>query len=168
MQWPLVYLDRYCTQFRIHFLQGPRAGISGLSPLLRTCQNELLIPINAKFTFCSLFDSLSSFQQVANLRIFTTLTIGRLNEAQCHSAIGMVEGGWSFNKVARRMGCSNQTIMKRVERNASTGSVSDRQRLGRVKITSQRQDQNMVLSHLRNRFRTAVKWLFIIWCRVWE
>ena len=64
---------------------------------------------------------------------------------------------WLSRKVARRMGCSHQTIMKLAERNATTGSVSDRQRSGRQKVTSQRQDRNIVLSHLRNRFRTAVK-----------
>ena len=59
------------------------------------------------------------------------------------------------HSVARRMGCSHQTIMKLVERNATTGSASDRQRPGRK--TSQRQDRNIVLSHLRNSFRTGVK-----------
>ena len=83
--------------------------------------------------------------------------MGRLNEAQRHRAVGMVDGGLSFSKVARRMGCSHQTMMKLAERNATTGSESDRQRPGRQKVTSQRQDQNIVLSHLRNRFRTAVK-----------
>ena len=69
----------------------------------------------------------------------------------------MVEGELSFREVARRMGCSYQTIMKLVERNDTRGSVSDRQRPERQKVTSQRQDRNIVLSHLRNRFRTAVK-----------
>ena len=61
--------------------------------------------------------------------------MGRLNEAQRHRAVGMVEGGLSFREVARRMGCSHQTIMKLVERNAATGSVSDRQRPGRQIVT---------------------------------
>ena len=47
--------------------------------------------------------------------------------------------------------------MKLAVRNATTGSVSDRKRPGRQKVTSQRQDRNIVLSHLRNRLRTAVK-----------
>ena len=57
--------------------------------------------------------------------------MGRLNEAQRHRAVGMVEGGLSIREVARRIGCSNQTIMKFIERNAITGSVSDSQRPGR-------------------------------------
>ena len=55
----------------------------------------------------------------------------RLNEAKSQGAVGMAEGGLSFCEVARRMGCSHQTIIKLVERNATTGSVSDRQRPGR-------------------------------------
>ena len=66
-------------------------------------------------------------------------------------------GEVSFHEEARRMGCSHQTIIKLVERNATTCSVSDRQRPGRQEVTSQRQDRNIVLSHLWNRFRTAVK-----------
>ena len=69
----------------------------------------------------------------------------------------MVEGGLLFSEAARRMGCSHQTIMKLVERNATIGSVSDKQRPGRVKVTSQRQDQNILLSHHLNCFRTVVK-----------
>ena len=83
--------------------------------------------------------------------------MGRLNEAQRHRAVGMVEGGLSFREVASRMGCAYQTIMKLVERTATTDSVSDRQRPGCQKVTSQRKDRNKVLLHLRNGFRTAVK-----------
>ena len=55
------------------------------------------------------------------------------------------------------MGCSHHTIMKLVERNATTGSVSDRQHPRRQKVTSRQQDRNIVLAHLRDRFRTSVK-----------
>ena len=55
------------------------------------------------------------------------------------------------------MGCSHQTIMKLVERNATTGSVSDRQRPGRQKSNVTTAGSNKMLSHLRNRFRTAIK-----------
>ena len=51
-----------------------------------------------KFTFCSLVNSLTLFQQNANLRIFTTFTMGRLNEAKRHRSVGMVEGGLSSVK----------------------------------------------------------------------
>ena len=69
----------------------------------------------------------------------------------------MVESGLSFREIARRMGCSHQTIMKLVERNAVAGFVSDRQRPGRQKVTSGRQGRNIVLAHLWDRFRTSVK-----------
>ena len=76
--------------------------------------------------------------------------MGRLSEVQRHRALGMVEGGMSFREIGRRLGCSHQTIMKLVERNATTGSVNDIQRPGRQKVTSVRQDRNIVLSHLRD------------------
>ena len=119
--------------------------------------------INAKITFCSLFYSLTLFQQNANFRIFTTSTMGHLNEAQYHRAVGMVEGRLSFREVAKRMGCSHQTIMKLIERNATTGSVSDRQRPGRLKVTSQCQDRNIVQSHLRNCFGVKTVQILIRW-----
>ena len=62
------------------------------------------------------------------ISFFVTSKMGRLNEVQRHRAFGLVEGGLSFREVGRRMGCSHQTIMKLVERNANTGSVCDRQR----------------------------------------
>ena len=94
-----------------------------------------------------LFDSLTMIQQKANFRIFTTSTMGGLNEAQRHHIYIMVEDGLSFCEEARKMDCSHQTIMKLVERegrNATTG-LSDRQCPGRLKVTSQLQDRNIVL-----------------------
>lgn len=69
----------------------------------------------------------------------------------------MIEGGLSCREVARRMGCSHTTVMRLIERNNNTGSVNDRQRPGRQRSTTRQQDRYIVLSHLRDRFRTAVK-----------
>ena len=81
----------------------------------------------------------------------------RLNDAQRHSAIGMIDGGLSYREIARHLWCSHQTIMKLVQRHEQTGSVSDRPRPGREKVTSRRIDRDIILAHLRNRFRTATK-----------
>ena len=81
----------------------------------------------------------------------------RLNEVQCHRALGMVEEGLSFREVGRRMGCSHQAIIKLVKRNANTGSVCDRQSPGRQRVTSRQQDQHVYLTHLRDRFKTSVQ-----------
>ena len=48
-------------------------------------------PDSQKVTFSSSFDTMAFFRQNANFRIFITLIIGRLNEAQRHRAVGVVE-----------------------------------------------------------------------------
>ena len=80
-------------------------------------------------------------------KCFCNPKMGRLNEVQRHRALGMVEGGLPFREVGRRMGCSHQTIMKLVERNANTGQ----------RVTSCQQDQHVYLTHLRDRFKTSVQ-----------
>ena len=83
--------------------------------------------------------------------------MGRLDEVQRHRALGMVEGGLSFHEVGRGMGCSHQTIMKLVERNANTGSLCDRQCPGRQRVKSRQQDQHVFLTLLRDTFKTSVQ-----------
>ena len=49
------------------------------------------------------------------------------------------------------------SIARLVERHKATGSVIDRQRPGRERVTTRQQDRYIVLSHLRDRFRTSVE-----------
>ena len=60
--------------------------------------------------------------------------MGRLNDAQHNQAIGMITGGM-YREVARHMNCSNQTISRLVKRHTVTGSVGDRPRPGRQRVT---------------------------------
>ena len=83
--------------------------------------------------------------------------MGRLSNVDRHRALGMVEGGLSYRQVAERMGCSHTTIARLVERHNPTGSVDDRQCPGRERVTTCQQHGYIVLSHLRNRFRTSVE-----------
>jgi len=53
------------------------------------------------------------------------------------------------------MGCSHQTITKLIQRYNDTGPVKDRQRPGRQRVTSVRQDRQIVITHLRDRLRMA-------------
>jgi len=85
------------------------------------------------------------------------IEMGRLNDAQRHEAIGMIRGGAPKRVVARQMGCSHQTITKLIQRYNATGSVKDRQRPDRQRVTSVRQDRQIVITHLRDRFRTATQ-----------
>ena len=67
----------------------------------------------------------------------------------------MVKGGLSYWQVAERMGCLHTTIARLVERHNATGSVDDRQRPRRERVTTRQQDQYIVLSHLSDRFRKS-------------
>ena len=83
--------------------------------------------------------------------------MGRLSNVDRHRALGMVEGGLSYRQVAERRGCSHTTIARLVERHNATGSVDVRQRPERERVTTRQQDRYIVLSHLRDRFRTSVE-----------
>ena len=51
----------------------------------------------------------------------------------------------------------DQTISRLVERHTVKGSVDDRPRPGRQRVTSARDVRQIVLSHLRDRFKTALQ-----------
>ena len=81
--------------------------------------------------------------------------MGRLSNAERHQAISMIEGGMSYHAVARRVNCAHSTIIMRlVERQNLTGSV---ERPGRQRVTSRQQDRHIILTHLRDRFRTLIR-----------
>ena len=101
-------------------------------------------------------DSTQTRNKTFKNRLFK-LRMPRLRDTQRHQAIGMVAAGLSFREIARRMGCSHQTIMKLARRHEDTGSVCDRPRPGRERVTSVRTDRQIVLTHLRYRFRAATQ-----------
>lgn len=74
--------------------------------------------------------------------------IGHLNDVQRNQAVGMIMGGMSYHEVARRMNRAPSTIMRLVERHNVTGPVKDRERPGRQRVTSAREDRHIVLLHL--------------------
>ncbi|KAF5907804.1 Transposable element Tc1 transposase [Clarias magur] len=53
------------------------------------------------------------------------------------------------------MGCSQPTIRNLVQRHTATGSVDDRPRPGRERVTTPQQDRYIQLQHLRDHFRPA-------------
>lgn len=81
----------------------------------------------------------------------------RLTTDQRHHAMGLLEGGLSVRQVARRMGCTPPTIINLRRRHAETDSVNDRPRPGRERVTTEDDDRQIVLQHLRDRFRTATQ-----------
>jgi transposase len=81
----------------------------------------------------------------------------RLNERQRGEAIGFLLRGEDQIAVAGRFNVSQSTISRLRRRLLTTGSVKDRPRSGRPRVTTPRQDREIRLLHLRNRFRTAVE-----------
>lgn len=79
----------------------------------------------------------------------------RLSAEERNRAQGMLEGGLSQRVVARRLRCHHSTIARLVQRHHATGSVDDRPRPGRQRVTTARQDRQIRMIHLRDRFRTA-------------
>lgn len=89
--------------------------------------------------------------------------MGRLNDVQRNQAVGMITGGMSYHEVAHRMNSAPSTIMRLVERHIVTGPVKDRERPGRQRVTSAREDCHIVLLHLHDRFRTATQTARVTW-----
>ena len=83
--------------------------------------------------------------------------MGRLNHVQRNQAVGMIAAGMSYRQVAQRMNYTHRTIQRITEQNNATCSVMDRPCSGRPRITSRQQDQQRVLSQLRNRFQTVAQ-----------
>ena len=71
----------------------------------------------------------------------------RLGTDACHRAIGMIQTGTPQCDVALRFGVHRNTISSLWRRFQTTGSGSDRPRFGRPRVTSQRQDQCIRVTH---------------------
>ena len=83
--------------------------------------------------------------------------MSRLSEVQRGQAIEMLMQGQLQNQVAMHFGVNVSTIERLVRPLRETGRLADRPRSGRPRVTSQRQDRYMVVSHMRNRRLTAVE-----------
>ena len=79
----------------------------------------------------------------------------RLGTDVCHRAIGMIQAGTPQRDIALRFGVHRDTISSLWWRFQTTGSGRDRPRPGRPLVTSQRQDQYIKVTHLRNRLQAA-------------
>ena len=79
----------------------------------------------------------------------------RLTNAERERAVGRLEAGQSGSAVARTLRCSRQTIHNLRTRVQQTGAVANCLRPGHPLVTSRREDRQIRLRHLRNRFETA-------------
>ena len=79
----------------------------------------------------------------------------RLSQNERDRAIGMLAAGTNVAQVARRFGCTRNTVYNLVRRYNRTGNIIDNPRSGRPKATTPRQDRMITLTHLRQRFQPA-------------
>ena len=106
-----------------------------------------------------LFDTLDIFTSSSDIQflIRSYSMMVRLTEVQRGEAIAMVLQGQCHSDVARHFGVNVCTIDRLVRRLRETGQLADRPRSGRPRVTSQRQDRFICLSHFRNRHLTATE-----------
>ena len=81
----------------------------------------------------------------------------RLTQDQRNVAVQMLLRGTSQAVIARNFQVSKSTITRLYQRLRQMGKTNDRPRSGRPRVTTHRQDRYIRLTHLRNRFRTAVE-----------
>jgi len=70
-------------------------------------------------------------------------------------AIGPFQAGTGTAEVARVVGASVRAVRHLMNRFRQTGTVADRPRSGRPRVTTRAQDKHIVLTHLRDRFLPA-------------
>ena len=80
-----------------------------------------------------------------------------MRQDQRNVAVQMLLRGTSQAVIARNFQVSKSTITRLYQRLCQTGTTNDRPRSGRPRVTTRRQDRYIHLTHLRNRFRTAVE-----------
>ncbi|GFS16259.1 transposable element Tc1 transposase [Elysia marginata] len=81
--------------------------------------------------------------------------MSRLSEVDRHRALGLLQAGLPISEVSLRMNLKKKTIFKVRQRLHETDTLSDRPRSGRPRCTTQRQDRNLVINHIDNRFLSA-------------
>lgn len=67
----------------------------------------------------------------------------------------MLRARVSIGRVANNFGVSRPTIYNLLTKHQATGSVKDRPRAGRPRVTTGREDRHIRTTHLRNRFKST-------------
>ena len=67
----------------------------------------------------------------------------------------MLNAGMSKRRIAAALGCHVSTILRLNQRLLQTGSVQDRPRTGRLKVTTPAQDAQMQAANRQDRFLKA-------------
>lgn len=81
----------------------------------------------------------------------------RLTHDERNRAIGMLQAGMGVRHIADALNCVPSTIRRLQQRFQETGSVQDRPRGGRPRVTTVVQDRQLVRRHLQDRFMPAAQ-----------
>lgn len=81
----------------------------------------------------------------------------RLTRDQRQQAIGRLHAGQRAAVIANHFNCSVRTIERLRQRFNATNSTDDRPRSGRPRVTTRRQDRQIVRHHLQDRFTRAAE-----------
>jgi len=82
----------------------------------------------------------------------------RLSENERNRPLGVFMAGWTKQSIAATFGCSVSTVTRLEQSVHQTGSVKDPPRPGQPRplITTQRQIQQMMVNHIRDRIDSDV------------
>jgi len=81
----------------------------------------------------------------------------RLSHDDRVKVIILKEEGYSVEAIAKRVKCSHSAVSKTVKRHKETGSVDDRPRSGRPRLSTLRDDRELLRISLRNRMFTSTQ-----------
>ena len=87
---------------------------------------------------------------MANARPFRALR--KLSDEERARALGRMEAGIHPRDVANQFNVHRSTIIRLRDRHRATGTVSDRPRSGRPKVTTQHEDRYIAVTVARRRF----------------
>ncbi|GFS17307.1 transposable element Tcb2 transposase [Elysia marginata] len=77
-----------------------------------------------------------------------------LSEVDHHRALGLLQAGLPISEVSLHVNVNRTTIF-RLRSLHETDTVSDRPRSARPRCTTKRQDRNLLINHMNNRFLSA-------------
>ena len=81
--------------------------------------------------------------------------MGRLTVDQRTEALVLLKAGETHLSVASKLKCSQSTITRLAHKMEQTGTVADRPRSGRPKVSSPTDDHKLVMQCKRDPFQTA-------------
>ena len=87
---------------------------------------------------------------MANARPFTALR--KLSDEERARALGRIEAGFHPQDVTNQFNVHRSTIIRLLDHHRATGTVSDRPRSGRPKVTTQHEDRYIAVTVARRRF----------------